>query len=164
MPPAYNVIAIRELTPILGLVAVCHETLLPLGSDLDGLHVRSVDKLQLVSLFCRVVDVRLDPIWIERVDHTPHEAPVRPPPQIHLLCRQMLAEGGVRVDQRPDIAARILGMRILDTLADTDIVRVKRSLGFFENLLDESHPAVLLDWQPHVAWKSSQNKATYSAR
>ena len=54
-----------------------------------------------------------------------HEAPVRESPQVHLLCRQILAVSGVRPDQRPDMAARILGQPIPNALTDADLVRVQ---------------------------------------
>ena len=138
---------------------------MPLGADFDEVGVGPLLlHAHIVSLFCRVIDVRLDPVWVEGVYDAPHEAPVRESPQVHLLCRQILAESGVRPDQRPDMAARILGQPIPNALTDADLVRVQRRLGFFEDCLKKVHPAVFLGGQPHIACSFGQTLATYSVQ
>ena len=122
---------------------------MPLGADFDEVGVRPLLlHAHIVSLFCRVIDVRLDPVWVESVYDAPHEAPVGPAPQIHLICRQVLAESGVSPDQRPDVARRILRQPSSDALAHADLARGQHRFRFIENLLQEVQPAVLLGGQP----------------
>ena len=94
---------------------------------------------------------------MEGVEDAPEEAPVGKSPQVHLLSRKVLDQGGVSADQRPDIGACVLGKKISNAFADANLVCGKRRLGFFENFLEESHPAVLLGWQPYVTCKLCQN-------
>ena len=75
----------------------------------------------------------------------------------------MLAEVGVRSNQWPDIGASVFGKLVVDPLVDTDLVCSQRHLFFFENLLEEEHPAVLLNGQPQFACRTVLESDTYSA-
>ena len=88
----------RELTLVLGLEVVFEEALLPSRTELNDPGLGVFVLVHIVALRDGVIDVRLDPVWVEGVDDAPHEAPVGPAPDIHLFRRQVLAESGVRTD------------------------------------------------------------------